>query len=101
VQVADLHDEPPVSQESAPVHEIILKAGYQARMIVPLLGANRAVGASWCAETRPANRLERLIAEHSLWHATAKRGGYVPTEEAWLRFAISAYNRLRINMLLA
>jgi alpha-ketoglutarate-dependent 2,4-dichlorophenoxyacetate dioxygenase len=26
-------------------------------------------------------RLEGLIAEHSLWHATAKRGGYVPTEE--------------------
>src|SRR5215470_8875440 len=26
-------------------------------------------------------RLEGLIAEHSFWHATAKRGGYVPTEE--------------------
>src|SRR5215468_3129876 len=26
-------------------------------------------------------RLEGLLAEHSLWHATAKRGGYVPTEE--------------------
>ena len=26
-------------------------------------------------------RLEGLIAEHSLWHSTAKRGGYVPTEE--------------------
>jgi alpha-ketoglutarate-dependent 2,4-dichlorophenoxyacetate dioxygenase len=26
-------------------------------------------------------RLKGLIAEHSLWHSTAKRGGYVPTEE--------------------
>jgi len=26
-------------------------------------------------------RLEGLTAEHSLWHSTAKRGGYVPTEE--------------------
>jgi len=26
-------------------------------------------------------RLKGLIAEHSFWHATAKRGGYVPTEE--------------------
>lgn len=25
--------------------------------------------------------LEGLIAEHAFWHATAKRGGYVPTEE--------------------
>src|SRR5499427_5562022 len=26
-------------------------------------------------------RLEGLVAEYSFWHATAKRGGYVPTEE--------------------
>src|SRR5258707_9123894 len=26
-------------------------------------------------------RLEGLVAEHSLWHSTAQRGGYVPTEE--------------------
>jgi alpha-ketoglutarate-dependent 2,4-dichlorophenoxyacetate dioxygenase len=26
-------------------------------------------------------RLERLVAEHSLWHSSAKRGGYMPTEE--------------------
>ncbi len=26
-------------------------------------------------------RLEGLTAEHSLWHSTAQRGGYVPTEE--------------------
>jgi alpha-ketoglutarate-dependent 2,4-dichlorophenoxyacetate dioxygenase len=27
------------------------------------------------------NRLDGLVAEHSAWHSTAKRGGYVPTEE--------------------
>jgi alpha-ketoglutarate-dependent 2,4-dichlorophenoxyacetate dioxygenase len=27
------------------------------------------------------NRLDGLVAEHSTWHSTAKRGGYVPTEE--------------------
>jgi alpha-ketoglutarate-dependent 2,4-dichlorophenoxyacetate dioxygenase len=26
-------------------------------------------------------RLEGLVAEHSAWHSTAQRGGYVPTEE--------------------
>jgi alpha-ketoglutarate-dependent 2,4-dichlorophenoxyacetate dioxygenase len=26
-------------------------------------------------------RLENLVAEHSLWHALAKAGGYTPTEE--------------------
>jgi alpha-ketoglutarate-dependent 2,4-dichlorophenoxyacetate dioxygenase len=26
-------------------------------------------------------RLESLVAEHSLWHSSAKRGGYLPTEE--------------------
>ena len=26
-------------------------------------------------------RLEGLVAEHSAWHSTARRGGYVPTEE--------------------
>jgi alpha-ketoglutarate-dependent 2,4-dichlorophenoxyacetate dioxygenase len=26
-------------------------------------------------------RLESLVVEHSAWHSTAKRGGYVPTEE--------------------
>jgi signal transduction histidine kinase len=45
VQVADLRNEPPVPGEVAPAHQIMLKAGYRARMIVPLLGANRVVGA--------------------------------------------------------
>jgi GAF domain-containing protein len=45
VQVADLRDESSVSGQVAPAQQIILNAGYRARMIVPLLGANRVVGA--------------------------------------------------------
>ena len=45
MQTADLRDEPPAVQQAVPVHEILLDAGYRARMIVPLLGANRVVGA--------------------------------------------------------
>jgi signal transduction histidine kinase/CheY-like chemotaxis protein len=40
VQVADLRDEPP-----SPAREIMLRAGYRARLIVPLLGADKVVGA--------------------------------------------------------
>jgi signal transduction histidine kinase len=45
VQVPDLRNEPPVPQEAVPVQQLVLEAGYRARMIVPLLGANRVVGA--------------------------------------------------------
>ena len=45
VQVADLRNESSVPGEAARAHQIMLKAGYRARMIVPLLGANRVVGA--------------------------------------------------------
>jgi signal transduction histidine kinase len=40
VQVPDLRNEPPL-----PVHDIILKAGYRAVLIVPLLRPDRIVGA--------------------------------------------------------
>ena len=40
VQIADLRDEPPSA-----VHEIVLRAGYRALLIVPLLGADAVVGA--------------------------------------------------------
>ena len=55
-----------------------------ARVIPP------AGGDTEFADTRAAydalpdamkRRLEGLVAEHSLWHSMAKRGGYVPTEE--------------------
>jgi signal transduction histidine kinase len=45
VQSADLRNEPAVPQEAVPVQELVLEAGYRARTIVPLLGANRVVGA--------------------------------------------------------
>jgi signal transduction histidine kinase len=45
MQVADLRNEPPVLQQTVPVQQLVLEAGYQARMIVPLLGADRVVGA--------------------------------------------------------
>jgi len=40
VQVADLEDEP-----YSPTNDIMLRAGFRARLAVPLLGAERAVGA--------------------------------------------------------
>jgi signal transduction histidine kinase len=40
VQVADLRDEAP-----SPSREIVLRAGYRARLIVPLVGADEVVGA--------------------------------------------------------
>jgi signal transduction histidine kinase len=45
IQVADLRDEPSAPLQAAPVQQIVLEAGYRARMIVPLLGAHRVVGA--------------------------------------------------------
>ena len=39
-QIPDLREEP-----SSPVNELILGAGYRARLLVPLLGADRIVGA--------------------------------------------------------
>jgi signal transduction histidine kinase len=39
-QVADLQDEPP-----SPAQNVVLRAGYRARLVVPLLGADRIVGA--------------------------------------------------------
>jgi signal transduction histidine kinase/CheY-like chemotaxis protein len=39
-QAADLRDEPP-----SPANEIMLQAGYRARLIIPLLGVNQVVGA--------------------------------------------------------
>ncbi len=39
-QIPDLRDEP-----SSPVNEIILGAGYRARLLIPLLGAEQIVGA--------------------------------------------------------
>jgi alpha-ketoglutarate-dependent 2,4-dichlorophenoxyacetate dioxygenase len=40
-------------------------------------------------------RLEGLIAEHSFWHATAKRGGYVPTEEERTSYPTARHKLVR------
>jgi signal transduction histidine kinase/CheY-like chemotaxis protein len=40
VQVADLRDEPP-----SPAQEMMLRAGYRSRLVVPLIGADEVVGA--------------------------------------------------------
>jgi signal transduction histidine kinase len=39
-QVADLKEEPP-----SPANDVLLRAGYRARLLVPLMGADRVVGA--------------------------------------------------------
>jgi signal transduction histidine kinase len=40
LEVTDIHDEPP-----SPVREIAMRAGFRARLVVPLVGTNRVVGA--------------------------------------------------------
>jgi GAF domain-containing protein len=40
LEIADIRDEPP-----SPVREIAMRAGFQARLVVPLAGADRVVGA--------------------------------------------------------
>jgi GAF domain-containing protein len=40
LEIADIRDEPP-----SPVREIAMRAGFQARLVVPLVGTNRVVGA--------------------------------------------------------
>ncbi len=45
MQVADLRNELPVAvEQAAPVQQIVLEAGYRARMTVPLVGADRVFG---------------------------------------------------------
>jgi GAF domain-containing protein len=40
LEIADIRDEPP-----SPVREIVMRAGFRARLVVPLVGTNRVVGA--------------------------------------------------------
>jgi len=47
-QVADMRDETP-----SPVREIAMRAGYRARLIVPLIDANKVVGALSVRRKRP------------------------------------------------
>ena len=57
-QVADLRNEP---QQAAPVQQILLEAGYLARMVVPLLGANRVVGALVVRRKAPGEFPKRTV----------------------------------------
>ena len=61
VQVADLRDEPSVPEQAAPVQQIVLEAGYRARIIVPLLGANRVVGALVVRRKAPGELPKRTV----------------------------------------
>jgi len=61
VQVPDLRNEPPVPQEAVPVQQLVLEAGYRARMIVPLLGANRVVGALVVGRKTPGELPKKTV----------------------------------------
>jgi signal transduction histidine kinase/CheY-like chemotaxis protein len=56
VQVADLRAEPP-----SPAQEIMLRAGYRARLIIPLLGADEVVGALVVRRRRPGEFAKSTI----------------------------------------
>ena len=61
MQVADLRNESSVPQQAAPVQQIVLEAGYRARMIVPLLGADRVVGALVVRRKAPGEFPKRTV----------------------------------------
>jgi signal transduction histidine kinase len=60
MQIADLRDEPSAPRQAA-VQQIVLDAGYRARMIVPLLGANRVVGALVVRRKAPGEFTKRTV----------------------------------------
>ncbi len=60
MQVADLRDEPSAPRQAA-VRQVVLEAGYRARMIVPLLGANRVVGALVVRRKAPGEFPKRTV----------------------------------------
>ncbi len=66
-EVADISDEPP-----SPVREIAMRAGFRARLVVPLVGPERVVGALVIRRKRPGNfpkdtiQLLQTFAAHSV-----------------------------------
>jgi signal transduction histidine kinase/CheY-like chemotaxis protein len=56
VQVADLRDEPP-----SPAQEVMLRAGYRSRLIVPLIGADQVVGALVVRRRQPGEFTKSAI----------------------------------------
>jgi GAF domain-containing protein len=49
-EIADIRDEPP-----SPIREIAMRAGYRARLIVPLVSADKVVGALVIRRKQPGN----------------------------------------------
>jgi signal transduction histidine kinase/HAMP domain-containing protein len=60
MQVADLRNQPSAPPQAA-VQQLVLEAGYRARMIVPLLGANRVVGALVVRRKAPGEFPKRTV----------------------------------------
>ena len=50
LEIADIRDEPP-----SPAREIAMRAGFRARLVVPLVGTNRLVGALVIRRKQPGN----------------------------------------------
>jgi signal transduction histidine kinase len=50
LEIADIRDEPP-----SPVREIAMRAGFRARLVVPLVGADKVVGALVIRRKQPGN----------------------------------------------
>jgi signal transduction histidine kinase len=67
LQIADIRDEPP-----SPVREIAMRAGFRARLVVPLVGADRVVGALVIRRKQPGSfrkdtiQLLQTFAAHSV-----------------------------------
>ena len=56
LEIADIGDEPP-----SPVREIAMRAGFRARLVVPLVGTDRVVGALVIRRKQPGNFSEETI----------------------------------------
>jgi GAF domain-containing protein len=50
LEIADIREEPP-----SPVREIAMRAGFRARLVVPLVGTNRVIGALVIRRKQPGN----------------------------------------------
>jgi two-component system, NtrC family, sensor kinase len=56
LEIADIRDEPP-----SPVREIAMRAGFQARLVVPLVGADRVVGALVIRRKQPGKFPKNIV----------------------------------------
>jgi signal transduction histidine kinase len=56
LEIADIRDEPP-----SPVREIAMRAGFRARLVVPLVGADRVVGALVIRRKQPGKFPKNIV----------------------------------------